>query len=422
MKIPRLRWWIGGLLFLASVLNYIDRQTLSLLAPVIQADLRLSDADYGNIVSVFLAAYTLGYLFSGRIVDALGTRVSLALFVGWWSVANGLTGFARSGFSLGGCRFLLGLGEAGGYTASPKVVSEWFPAQERGVAVGLYSVGGAVGATLAPILVIGLASRYGWRSAFVATGMLGLVFTALWLVIYRRPHEHPWLGDGERRLIQADATEAPAAPAPAVLTERARWGLILATPAVWALMGARLLTDPVWYFFQFWMPKYLHTVRGFELRELAGMWLIFLAADIGFLSSGFLSGWLIGRGWNVRDSRLRVLLGCAVVVPFAPFIAHVPSTAGVFALSMAVVLAHAAWLAGISTYVVDLVPKPILGTAFGFIAAGSAVGGILMNQAVVWTIANLTYDYCFYAMAALHPLAFWLLWKHARRPWALAAA
>ena len=158
MKIPRLRWWIGGLLFLASVLNYIDRQTLSLLAPVIQADLGLSDAHYGNIVSLFLAAYTLGYLFSGRIVDALGTRVSLALFVGWWSVANALTGFARSGFSLGGFRFLLGLGEAGGYTASPKVVAEWFPAKERGVAVGLYSVGGAVGATLAPILVIGLAS------------------------------------------------------------------------------------------------------------------------------------------------------------------------------------------------------------------------------------------------------------------------
>jgi ACS family hexuronate transporter-like MFS transporter len=185
-------------------------------------------------------------------------------------------------------------------------------------------------------------------------------------------------------------------------------------------MGARLLTDPVWYFFQFWMPKYLHSIRGFTQQDLASMWLIFVAADIGFIVSGVFAGMLIKRGWRPRPARLRVMLGCAVLVPLAPLIAIASTSAGVFAISMIVVLAHTAWLASISTYVVDFVPKQILGTAFGFIAAGSAVGGILMNQAVVWTISHWSYHYCFYAMVVLHPLALLLLARFTKRDWALA--
>jgi ACS family hexuronate transporter-like MFS transporter len=420
--IPHLRWWIAGLLFLASVLNYIDRQTFSLLAPTIQADLKLNDAQYADIVSIFLAAYAVAYLLTGRVVDALGTRASLALFVGWWSVANACTGFARSAFSLGTCRFFLGLGEAGGYTASPKVVAEWFPAKDRGVAVGLYSLGGAVGATIAPILVITLAARYGWRSAFVATGLLGLVFVALWLAFYRRPEDHPRLSAEERQLILADRAPALAVDsAPVPQSERARWTAIFASSTVWALMGARLLTDPVWYFFQFWMPKYLHSARGFTQAELTGMWVIFLAADIGFLGSGFISGAWIRRGMAAPAARLRLMAVCAALVPCAALIAWLPSTGAVLAVAMLVVFAHTAWLASISTYVVDLVPAPVLGTAFGFIAAGSAIGGIVMNQAVAWTVARHGYDRCFYAMVVLHPLAFALLWKFARRPWRAAA-
>ncbi|MEO6003899.1 MAG: MFS transporter [Opitutus sp.] len=420
MKIRHLRWWIAGLLFMASVLNYVDRQTLSILAPTIQADLQLSDAAYGNIVSVFLAAYTLSYLVSGRIVDALGARVGFALFLGGWSLANALTGFARSAFSLGGCRFLLGLGEAGGYTASPKVVSEWFPAKDRGLAVGLYSVGGSVGATIAPLLVIGLATQFGWRSAFVVTGAFGLIFVGLWLLLYRSPENHPWLTDKERTLILSDRTIPTAAATSEVkLSESQRWKTILANPAVWALMGARLLTDPVWYFFQFWMPKYLHTVRGFDQSQLASMWVIFLAADIGFIGSGFASGWLVRRGHKPRTARLYLMLICAALVPAAPFIALASSNTGVFGLSMLVVLAHTAWLASISTYVVDLAPARLLGTAFGFIAMGSSLGGVVMTQAVVWTVSHFSYDYCFYAMVLLHPLAFALLWAFARRPWSV---
>lgn len=412
--IPHLRWWIAGMLFLASILNYIDRQALSILAPTIQADLGLTDAQYGNVVSIFLVGYTLAYLVSGRIVETLGTRASLALFVGWWSVSNMLTGLAKSAGSLGAFRFLLGLGEAGGYVTSPKVVSQWFPPKDRGIAVGLYSVGSAVGATLAPVLVLTLADRFGWRGAFVATGALGLVFVAGWLVLFRLPSQHPRLGAGELALIREGDTAAETAE-PA-LTESARWKAIVASPAIWALMFARLLTDPVWYFFQFWMPKYLHSVRGFEQRELAHLWLIYAAADVGFLAGGFISARMIKRGCDARAARLRTMFGCAVLVPLAPLVAFAPTNAGVFAVSMLAVLAHTAWLTSISTYIVDLLPKSILATAFGLIAAGSAVGGILMNQAVAWTIAHHSYDYCFYAMVALHPLAFALVWRFARRP------
>lgn len=424
MKLPHLRWWIAGLLFLASVLNYIDRQALSILAPTIQADLALTDADYGRVVSLFLVAYTIAYLLSGRLVDKLGSRASLALFVGWWSLANMATGLARGAASLGACRFLLGLGEAGGYTASPKVVSEWFSAKDRGIAVGLYSMGGAVGATLAPVLVIGLASDYGWRGAFFVTGLLGLGFAAFWLLVYRPPAAHPWLTAKERAQLPTPAAElapptaasnlsAPAEP----IAERKRWLTIFTHPAVWALMAARLLTDPIWYFFQFWMPKYLHAERGFAQLDLARMWLIFLAADVGFLASGFLSGKLVQRGRVPATARLGVMFGCALLVPAAALIPGAGSVPTLFALAMVVVLAHAAWLGSISTLVVDLVPAPILGTAFGFIAAASAVGGILMNQAVTWTIQQFSYAHCFYAMILPHPLAFAALWCFARQPW-----
>jgi len=422
MKIRNLRWGIAVLLLLASILNYVDRQALSILAPTIQADLRLSDADYGRIVSFFLIAYTVASLLSGRIVDALGPRASMALFVGWWSCANMLTGFAKSFGSLGMCRFLLGLGEAGGYTASPKIVRQWFPPKDRGIAVGLYSVGGALGATIAPVLVLTLAAHFGWRGAFFATGALGLVFVAVWLVVFRDPETHPWLTEGEKKLILADDIASVQKSEEPELTEAGRWRSILTSRAVWALMFARLLTDPVWYFFQFWMPKYLHSERGFQQADLASMWMIYLAADIGFLSSGFISGRMIRKGRDPREARLRTMLGCALLVPLAPLIALTGHNSVVFGISMVVVLAHTAWLASISTYVVDYVPKPILGTAFGFIAAGSAVGGILMNETVARTIATHSYAPCFYAMVALHPIAWLLLRRFARKPWATAAA
>lgn len=414
-KIPQLRWWIGGLLLMASILNYLDRNTVAVLAPTIQKDLGVSDEEYAHVMSLFMVAYTIAYLLSGWVVDVLGPRISLGLFVGWWSISNSLTGLARGVFSLGAFRFMLGLGEAGCYTAAPKVVSEWFPARDRGIAVGLYSIGGALGAVIAPVLVVYISSHFGWRGVFAVTPLFGLTFVALWLWLYRKPEDHKWLTEKERTLILAERKqdERPQEK----VHWRERWGDILSSPAVWALMFARLLTDPVWYFLNFWLPKYMHTERHLEQAQLARIWVVYLAADIGFLGAGFISGWFVRRGTETMASRRRVLLGAACLVPLAPLVSLSSSVSGAFAFAAIIALAHTAWLASLSTYIVDLVPKRILATAFGFIAAGSAAGGIMMNEIVGWMVTHYSYRPCFYVMAVLHPTAFILVWLFARKPW-----
>lgn len=411
-KIPHLRWWIVGLIFFASVLNYVDRQTLSILAPTIQQDLKLSNEDYASVLNLFLIAYTIAYLVSGRIVDRFGVRVGLALFVGWWSVSNILTGFAKSLASLGASRFLLGLGEAGNWTAAPKAVSEWFPARERGLAIGVYTLGGTIGATIAPILIIGLASWHSWQAAFVVTGLAGLLWLIPWLWLYRRLDEHPRVTDGERQLIAAGADAIPAGAD----ADWGRWWQLFARREVWLLIFGRMLTDPVWYFFQFWFAKYLYDGRGLDQRALSVTWVIFLAADIGALCGGWFSGVLIKRHFPAANSRLWIMLVCAAIVPLAALIPRIDPLWAVLTLGMCAVLAHMAWLINLSALVVDLVPKASLGTVFGIVAAGSSLGGIVMNKAVGAIVTQHSYGPAFYLMAILHPLALLLLWRLRQRP------
>lgn len=406
MNLPRLRWCVAALLFGAAVLNYVDRQALSLLAPTIQRDLGLDDQAYANVVNAFLVAYTLAYLFSGFVVDRLGARVSLSLFVVWWSVANMFTAFARSAVSLGMFRFLLGLGEAGNWLAAPKTVARWFPARERGLAIGLYTLGATIGATIAPFLVIHLAKNWGWQGAFVVTGALGLVWVVPWLWIARDPEKNPLVTaaqrDALRQALQQDA---------AVSSHREEawsWREALRRSSVWRLMLARLLTDPVWYFYQFWFAKYLFAERAISQEQLSITWVVFLAADIGTLAGGWFSGLFIKRGATPGKARLRVMLLCAVVVPLSPFVPFVDSMAMVLAIGVLVVLAHMAWLINLSALVVDSVPEKSLGLVFGLVAAGSSLGGIMMNKAVGWIVQAHDYTWCFVAMAFVHPVA-WLL-------------
>jgi ACS family hexuronate transporter-like MFS transporter len=416
LKIPYLRWWIAFALFLAAVLNYIDRNVLGLLAPTIQKDLNISDAQYADVINFFLIAYTIAYLLSGWVVDKLGVRVSLALFVGWWSISNALTGLAQSVKSLSIFRFMLGLGEAGGFTASPKAVGEWFPPAERGIAVGIYSVGGAVGATIAPLLVALIAVNYGWRWVFAVSPVLAGLWLVLWLWLYRRPHEHPRLTDKERDYLAANLPAPVASDSSAKESELSLWKQILREPFVWRLMLARMLTDPVWYFYQFWMPKYLHSAREVDQKGLSIMWMVFLAADIGFLLSGFLSGRLIKRGATPPSSRLKIMAISACLVPISFAVPYAPTVAIVIGIAMVVAYAHTAWLASLTSLVVDITPKRILGTAFGVIACGSAAGGIFMNKLVAWFVANRSYDDCFYLMALVHPLALLLIRGLRKKP------
>lgn len=381
------RWFVAAMLFLAAVLNYVDRTVLSILAPTIQADLGIDDAGYAGINAAFLAAYTLGYVLSGAIVNRLGGRLAMAAFLGFWSLANGLTGLARSGGQLAAGRFMLGLGEAGGWTASPTIVGRLFFPSERGFVVGLYTAGGTVGAMIAPFVAVGLASRYGWQWAFIVTGLAGVAWLVPWLMVTPR---------------EPTDQMPPGATATA-------WREVASLRIVWLLLLARLLTDSVWYFLQQWFPKYLATVRGLEQQDLTVMWLVYLAADIGLIGGGLVSGWLVTRGTHPAAARIRMMAVAAALVPLAAVIPWVPSSSTAIAVAMIVALGHAIWLTNLTALAIDAIPPHLLPTGFGLIAAGSGLGGILMNMLVAGTIRQHSYTPCFLAAAVLHPVAILLL-------------
>ncbi len=388
------RWSIAVMLFLAAVLNYVDRTVLSILAPTIQSDLGIDDIGYARINNAFLVAYTASYLLSGRLLDRFGGTVSMAGFLSFWSLANALTGFAGSLTQLGAARFLLGLGEAGGWTASPKIVGRWFSPRERGFVVGLYTAGGTVGATIAPLLALWLAGRHGWRWAFFVTGLAGLAWVVPWLALAPRD----------------DADRVAAGPSSAV-----SWGEVLSQRIVWLLLVARLLTDGVWYFIQQWFPKYLVAERGLAQADLSIMWLVYLAADVGLIGGGLLSGWLVARGRQPASARLAMMAIAAVIVPLAAVMPVVESRNTAMAVAMAVAFGHAIWLTNLTSLAIDAIPPRLLATSFGVIAAGSGLGGIVMNTLVADTVQRHSYAPCFLAAAMLHPLAIALLVGGLRR-------
>lgn len=397
--LSRLRWAILALLFASTVLNYVDRQTLSILASQVQGDLNMSDMDYARVVQFFLIAYTLAYFGAGWVTDRLGTKLSLALFVGWWSVANMASGLVQSAGQLGAARAALGLGEAGNYTAAPKAVSEHFPPAERGLAVGIYTGGAMVGATIAPPLIAWLALAHSWRGAFVATGAAGLVWMLLWWRVYRSPEGTP-------------ATQA---------REPTPWRAILRERPVWGLAAARLIADPVWYFYLFWFPKYLTNARGLTLVGVASVaWIVFLAADIGSIGGGLLSGRLIKRGLDPARSRLIAIGAAAALAPVGMLIAIAPATGVVLLLAGAVAFAHLVFQVNMAALVVDLYPTRVVATVFGIVAAGSGLGGIFSTQLVGQLVAARSWEPLFILMGSLHPLAFMIVWFSTRHGVSLA--
>jgi len=386
----RFRWVVLTLLFLATVLNYVDRQTLSILASHVQRDLDISDVSYGHIVQAFLIAYTAAYLLAGWVTDRLGAKVALALFLGWWSLANLATGFVRSAFELGFVRAMLGVGEPGVYTAGPKAVQEHFPPEERGFAFGAFTAGAMVGATLAPPLIGGLALTMGWRAAFVISGAAGFVWLIAWLVLYRTPK------------VRGEA-ELPREPV--------RFGPILRDRRVWGLAASRMLSDPVWYFYLFWFPKYLTDARGLDLMAVAKIaWVVYLAADIGSIGGGWFSGRLIRRGMAPARARLVAMAIAACLSPIGLLIAFHPGIGATLALGALVAFAHLVLQINISTLIIDVFPKPVVATTFGVIAAGSGLGGILSTQVVSQIVSGGSYDTVFLLMALLHPASCTVAW------------
>jgi ACS family hexuronate transporter-like MFS transporter len=315
-----LRWYIGGLLFASTVINYIDRQTLSVLAPYLKHDFSWSNTDFAMIVIAFRAAYAIGQTGAGRLLDRVGTRFGLTIGVAWYSVAAMLTSLATGFWSFCGFRFLLGAGEAANWPGATKAVSEWFPRRESGWAVALFDSGSSIGGAIAPVLVLGLYRWFGtWRPAFIITGALGFLWLLVFRRVYRLPEEHPRISVEERALILADREDVPAVDAAAIPAVAATGttgttgttpspGALLSLPQTWAIIIGKTLTDPVWFFITDWFAIYLVS-RGFKLEDsLLAFWVPFLAADAGNFAGGGLSSLLIQRGWSVGAARRLVIL------------------------------------------------------------------------------------------------------------------
>lgn len=385
------RWVILGLLFLATVINFVDRQTLSILAPTLRAEFGMNDAAYANVVSAFLASYTVMYTVSGRLLDRFGVRAGLVACVGWWSLATMLTARAWNALSLAGCRFLLGVGEPGIFPGGVKVCGEWFPRRLRAFAIGFFSSGSAIGALVAPPLIAWITLRYGWRAAFLLPGAIGLIWIPLWLLVYRPNRARP-----EERA----ETIAPARS----------WLQLLGERRVWALVLPRLLSDPVWYLYLFWLPDYLQRERGLSLKEIGLYgWIPFLFADLGAMGGGALSDFLIRRGWQSHRARIALLVAVACVAPLGALVGFLPTAAMAIALTCLIAFLTQCWATNTSALTADTFAPAETGTVAGMMGTAGSLGGMLFTQLLGFAIAAFGYSSAFVLGAVMHPLAAALL-------------
>jgi len=314
--VSNLRWWIGGILLASTIVNYIDRQTLSLLAPFLKVEYHWTNTDYANIVIGFRIAYTLGQTIFGRFMDRVGTRRGLSLTVMFYSIVSMATSLARGFYSFAAFRFLLGAGESGNWPGATKAVSEWFPKRERGLATALFDSGSSVGGAVAAWLILWIYSRWGWRPAFAIPGTLGFLWLLVWRRWYPPPESHPRISDAERQMILADKQDGSPEPSS---RNPLGWQTLLSLPQTWAAIVSKALTDPVWFFVTDWFPIYL-VAKGIELRTgLIAIWIPFLAADFGNFFGGWVSGHLIKRGWSLGNARKAVIvfggIGVLMLIP-----------------------------------------------------------------------------------------------------------
>lgn len=400
MGYRRLRWVIVGLLAVSTVLNYIDRQTLSILSTTLRRELRLSESDYANAVTAFLLSYTVMYSLAGRLMDRIGLRIGIAACISWWSIATMLTSLARGASSLALCRFLLGVGEPGIFPGGVKACGEWFPRGERALATGVFSSGSALGAVLAPPLIVWITLQFGWRYAFLLPGAVGLLWIPLWVYVYRSPNIHPGLSAEERSLLAAENEATPGRPWLTMLRERVVWSLVL----------PRFVGDSVWYFYLFWLPDYLQRERNLSLAEVGFYgWIPFLFADLGNIGGGAASDFLVRRGWAPMKARGALLAGVGLLSPLGAFVGLVPQTATAIAVTCLIACLTQVWSTNTATLSADLFPANERSTVMGMMGTAGALGGILFAQALGWTISSFGYGSAFLLAAVLHPLAVLLL-------------
>ena len=368
----KLRWYIGGLLFLSTVINYIDRQTLSVLAPYMKAEFGWSNTDFAMLIIAFRISYAGGQTISGRLLDRVGTRTGLTIGVAFYSLAAMATSLATGFRSLAAFRFLLGLGESANWPGATKAVSEWFPRKESGWAVALFDSGSSIGGALAPFIVLGVYHYFdSWRPAFLVTGSLGFAWLVLWRLSYHAPEQHPRITPEERAYILAGRDQGSDAAAPPL-----PYRTLLRLPQTWGIVLGKALTDPVWFFITDWFAIYL-VARGYRLEEsLLAFWVPFLAADLGNFAGGGISSWLISRGWSVGRARKGVVLvgglGMTLLAPTV-FIDSFPVLVTCFAIST---FCYAAVSTMILNLPADVYPTASVASVSGLSGTGAGIGTI----------------------------------------------
>jgi ACS family hexuronate transporter-like MFS transporter len=385
-----LRWWIVGLIFFATLINYIDRLTVSVLAPVITRDLGLTNTQFGGILTWFLLAYTISQGLSGKLYDRIGTKRGFVYSILVWSIAAMAHAFARGLASLSVFRFVLGLGEAGNWPGAAKTIAEWFPIRERAFGMAIFNSGAAIGSIVAPPLIVWLSVTFGWQTTFLVTGSLGFVWLVFWLLFYQTPARHNWLSDQERALIQEGQRAAgPPVDEPATSL---RWRDLLTYRQVWGIVLARFLTDPIWWLYISWLPKYLADARGFSLVKIGLFaWVPYLAADAGSLSGGWFSGHLIARGWSVDRSRKLIILIAALLMPAGIFAAFAQNAMVALALIGVVLFGFQVWINNVQTLPSDFFPDRAVGSVAGLGGTGAGIGSMIFIFTTGWVVDHFSY-------------------------------
>lgn len=371
-RIGNWRWSICALLFFATTINYVDRQVIGILKITLEHDFGWSEIDYSNIVFAFQSAYAIGLLAVGRLIDRLGTRVGFALALIFWSLAAMGHALARTVLEFAVARFALGIGEAGNFPASIKTVAEWFPKKERALATGIFNAGTNVGAIIAPLTVPWIALNYGWEWAFVITGGIGLIWLVFWFAFYQRPEEHSRLSMAELKYIRRDGDESQV---------KIAWVKLLPHRQTWAFATGKFLTDPIWWFYLFWLPDFFNRNFGLNLSSIGlPLVIIYIAADIGSIGGGWLSSLLIKSGWSVNAGRKTALLVCALCVVPVIFVASTKNKWVAIALLGLATAAHQGWSANIFTTASDMFPRRVVGSVVGIGGMAGAVGGMLIAK------------------------------------------
>jgi ACS family hexuronate transporter-like MFS transporter len=357
---PSYRWTICALLFVATTINYVDRQVLGILAPTLQRDLHWTETDYGDIVSWFSLAYAFGFLVAGRIIDWIGVRKGLAAAVVAWSIAAVGNAFARTAAGFSFARAMLGVSESAIFPASIKAIAEWFPQKERALAAGIFNAGTNMGAILTPLIVPWIALKWGWQWAFVATGGLGFLWLLLWIPLYRNP---------------------PREVGTPVATTSVRWASLFWHRQTWAFIVGKLMADPVWWFYLYWLPKFLDAKYGVKLAQIAApIIVVYLIADVGSVGGGWMSSALIERGWSVNRARKTTMLAMALLILPTTQAAHAPGMWGAVLIVAVAAAAHQAWSANVYTLASDMFPKYAVGSVVGIGAFAGAMGGVVFQR------------------------------------------